>query len=455
MSFVSSSPRPVALRSQASGPLRGVLQVPGDKSISHRAVLIASMAVGNSVIEGLSEGEDVHSTLEAVRALGAAVSQRETGTWVVQGCGVGAFSEPENVLDLKNSGTGARLLMGILASHPFTSVITGDVSLRRRPMERVIHPLRKCGARFMARTAGRLPITVGGACKPLPLEHTLSVPSAQVKSALLFAGLNAPGVTTIVEPQPSRDHTEHLLQHFGADISVYDTEEGGKTIRLMGQPELMGQKIRVPADPSSAAFPVVAAILTKGSRIVLENVSINDRRCGLYVTLQDMGARISFENKRYLDGEMVADIHVASSSLRGVTVAADRAPSMIDEYPILAIAAAMAEGETRMCGLDELTVKECNRLAVVASGLNACGVKAVVEGTDLIVVGSSTFPVGGASISACHDHRIAMSFLILGSLTQRPISVTGAETITTSFPSFVESMQRVGMDISEEKHVFV
>ena len=351
----------MALRSQASGPLRGILQVPGDKSISHRAVLIAAMAAGESVIEGLSEGEDVHSTLEAVTSLGASVYQRNTGTWVIQGCGVGAFTEPENILDLKNSGTGVRLLMGILASHPFTSVMTGDVSLRRRPMGRVMDPLRACGARFMARSDGCLPITMVGACKPLPLEHTLSVPSAQVKSALLFAGLNAPGVTTIVEPQPSRDHTERLLQHFGADISVCDVEDGGKKIRLVGQPELVGQKIRIPSDPSSAAFPVVAAILTKNSRIVLENVSINDRRCGLYVTLQEMGARISFENKRYLDGEMVADIHVASSSLKGVTVAADRAPSMIDEYPILAIAAAMAEGETRMCGLGELTVKECNR----------------------------------------------------------------------------------------------
>lgn len=455
MSCVSSYSASLALRSQAAGPLQGRLRVPGDKSISHRAVLIASMAVGESLIEGLSEGEDVHRTLDAVAALGASVSRKKAGVWSIQGCGVGGFMEPRSVLDLQNSGTGARLLMGILASHPFTSVMTGDVSLRNRPMQRVMHPLQECGARFIARADGYLPVTILGASKALPLEHALSIPSAQVKSALLFAGLNAPGRTVVIEPRPSRDHTERMLQHFGADISVSAVEEGGKRIMLMGQPELTGRTIRVPADPSSAAFPVVAAVLTEGSQLVLENVGINNLRCGLYVTLQEMGARLSFENKRIVDGEPVADIHVTSSSLKGITVPANRAPSMIDEYPILAIAAALADGETRMCGLGELKVKESDRLAAMASGLSACGVKAVIEGTDLVVTGSSVPPAGGTLITARHDHRIAMSFLILGSLAKQPISVDGADTIATSFPDFVENMRVLGMDISKEKHTII
>jgi len=445
MSIAAATPL-VATR---AGPLRGECRVPGDKSISHRALILGALAVGRTAVRGLLEGDDVLRTAAALRAMGATLERADDGTWTVKGVGVGGLAAPDDVLDLGNSGTGARLLLGVAATHPFTSFFTGDASLRRRPMARVTTPLGEIGARFIARDGGRLPLAVVGAEAPLPITYRLPVPSAQVKSAVLLAGLNAPGETIVEEPLPTRDHSERLLRHFGATVAVEPTAEGGRRIRLAGEPELAAADLVVPGDPSSAAFLAAAALLLPGSEITIAGVGMNPLRTGLYETLHDMDADISRVNERVEGGEPVADLVVRGSRLKGVEVPAERAPRMIDEYPILAVAAAFARGRTVMRGLAELRVKESDRLAAIANGLAACGVTVAVEGDTLLVEGRGAPPAGGASIAARLDHRIAMSFLVLGLAAERPVSIDDGATIATSFPGFVPLMNRLGADIAQ------
>ncbi len=431
------------LVSGTSGALSGTARVPGDKSISHRALMLGALAVGKTEIRGLLEGEDVLRSAAAMRALGAEAKRGEDGVWRVVGRGIGALVEPTDLLDLGNAGTGARLLLGILASHPLTAFLTGDASLRRRPMARVIEPLSRIGARFVARQGRYLPLAVTGTPDPMPIRYRLPVPSAQVKSAVLLAGLNTPGDTIVVEPEPTRDHTELMLRHFGAEVRVEASAEGRVTT-LVGQPEITGRAIEVPGDPSSAAFPLVAALLLPGSDILLKGIGLNPHRIGLLDTLHEMGAAIEIGNRRQQAGEAVGDLRVRASRLAGVGVPAERAPSMIDEFPILAVAAAFAEGETRMAGLAELRVKESDRLAAVARGLAACGV-AVEEGEDsLVVKGRGRKPAGGTTIETNLDHRIAMAFLVLGLAAERPVAIDDASPIDTSFPGFVSLMNGLG-----------
>jgi 3-phosphoshikimate 1-carboxyvinyltransferase len=422
--------------------------VPGDKSISHRALILGALAVGRTRIEGLLEGEDVLRTAAAVGALGAKVERDPDGAWTVTGVGVGGFAEPGDVLDFGNSGTGIRLMLGALASTPLTAVFTGDASLRRRPMGRVARPLERMGARILARDGDRLPLTLVGATDPLPISYTLPVPSAQVKSAVLLAGLNAPGETTVIEPLATRDHTERMLRHFGASVVTTATAGGGRQIRLKGEVELKGGDLVVPGDPSSAAFPIVAALILPGSEIEIAGVSMNELRTGLLLTLGEMGARIERVNVRTAGGEEVADLVVRASALRGVEVPAERAPSMIDEYPVLAVAAAFAQGRTVMRGLGELRVKESDRLAAMAEGLAACGVSVETEGDALSVEGLGGRPRGNAEIAARLDHRIAMAFLVMGLAAERPVSIDDGETINTSFPGFVRLMNGLGASIA-------
>lgn len=437
-----------SLISLAATPLTGQVRVPGDKSISHRALMFGALAVGQSSIEGLLEGEDVLRTAAAMRALGAEVTRADDGRWTLFGRGVGGLSEPDDVLDMGNAGTGARLLMGLLASHPFTSVFTGDASLRSRPMRRVTDPLSRMGAGFVGRSGGRLPLAVIGTASPIPISYELPVPSAQVKSAVLLAGLNTPGITTVIEREATRDHTELMLKGFGAALSIESLPNGARAISLVGQPELTGRTIKVPADPSSAAFPVVAGLLVGGSAITVAAVGTNPLRCGLYQTLLEMGADITLANARVEAGEPVADLVVRASALTGVDVPPERAPSMIDEYPVLAVAAAFARGTTRMRGLAELRVKESDRLAATARGLQAAGVKLTIEGDDLIVHGEGGLPEGGATIAVNLDHRIAMSFLVMGMASRRPIRIDDASAIDTSFPGFATLMNGLGAKIS-------
>jgi len=424
--------------------------VPGDKSISHRALIMGALAVGRTRIEGLLEGEDVLRTAAAVRALGASAERGRDGAWIVDGVGVGGFAEPGDVLDFGNSGTGIRLMLGALASTPLTAVFTGDASLRRRPMGRVATPLERMGARILARDGDRLPLTLVGASDPLPISYTLPVPSAQVKSAVLLAGLNAPGETRVIEPLATRDHTERMLRHFGATV-LTTSRNGGREIRLTGEVELKAHDLVVPGDPSSAAFPTVAALILPGSEIEIAGVSMNELRTGLLITLGEMGARIERVNARVAGGEEVADLVVRASALKGVEVPAERAPSMIDEYPVLAVAAAFGEGRTVMRGLGELRVKESDRLAAVAEGLVACGVAVEIEGDTLTVEGLGGRPRGNAAITARLDHRIAMAFLVMGLAAERPVSIDDGETINTSFPGFVRLMNGLGATIAERK----
>lgn len=435
------------LRAAPHGALSGAALLPGDKSISHRSLMLAAMAVGESRIEGLLEGQDVLSTAGALRRMGVEVNRTEHGAWQVWGVGVGGLAEPEEILDLGNAGTGARLLMGLLAGHPFTSFLTGDASLRSRPMHRVIEPLSRMGASFLARSGGRLPLAVTGRSDLLPIVHESRIASAQVKSAVLLAGLHAPGSTTVIEPLASRDHTERMLTAMGAEIVIEPTESGGRRVTIGGQPELAPQRLKVPGDPSSAAFPAVAAAAAPGSTVRLRGICLNPLRTGLYRTLQEMGARLRFEDETLAGGEPVGDLMIEGGGLRGVEVPAERAPTMIDEYPVLAVAAAAAEGTTVMRGLAELRVKESDRLAVMAEGLATCGVAVAVEGDDLIVHGGRK-PAGGAVIDAKLDHRIAMSFLVLGGLANAPVTVRGAEAIETSFPGFAELMNGLGAAIA-------
>ena len=449
---------PEAPATSARGPLvtrpgnrlHGALSVPGDKSISHRALMLGGLAVGETRIEGLLLGEDVLATAAAMSALGAGI-ERDGEVWRVYGPGVGGLREPGDVLNMGNSGTAARLLLGVLAGHDLTAFMTGDASLRRRPMQRVTGPLMEVGARFTTRSGARLPLAVAGAREPLPIEYELPVASAQVKSAVLLAGLNARGETAVIEPADTRDHTELMLRAFGAELDVSRRPDGQRVTRLTGQPELTGRPVTVPADPSSAAFPLVAALLVPGSSVRLPNVGVNPHRTGLFTTLQEMGAALTLADERVQAGEPVADLTAGRGPLRAVEVPAGRAPSMIDEYPILAMAAACAEGRTVMHGIGELRVKECDRLAAVATGLAACGVT-VESGEDwLAVTGTGRPPAGGATVATHLDHRIAMSFLVLGLASDNGIAVDDAGPIETSFPGFVAAMRGLGAEIREGK----
>lgn len=405
--------------------------------------MFGALAVGQTCIEGLLEGEDVLRTAAAMRALGADVACSAEGRWRVAGRGIGGLIEPADVLDMGNSGTAARLLCGILASHPVFSVMTGDASLRRRPMRRVTDPLIACGAQFLAREGGRLPLAIAGAREALPLEYRVPVPSAQVKSAVLLAGLNAPGLTRVEEPAATRDHSENMLQHFGAEVTV-EPLGAGRVITLRGQPELRAADVVVPGDPSSAAFAVVAALIVPGSDLRLEAVGLNPLRTGLLTTLGEMGADVAVENRRTEGGEPVGDLRVRFGVLRGVEVPPERAPSMIDEYPILAVAAACAEGTTRMRGLAELRVKESDRVAATADLLSAAGAAVEIVGDDLLVHATGRPPGGGATVATHMDHRIAMSALVLGLATDAPVVVDDVSFIDTSFPGFVALMNSVG-----------
>ena len=435
------------LVSSRAAALAGTARVPGDKSISHRALMFGALAVGESVVEGLLEGDDVLCTAQAMRALGAEVERRADGSWRLFGRGTGGLAEPDGLLDMGNSGTGARLLMGLVATHPFTTFFTGDASLRSRPMRRISEPLGRMGAQFVTRTGGRLPAAVIGTATPHPITYELPVASAQVKSAILLAGLNTPGETTVIEREATRDHTELMLRNFGATVAVEPLPDGGRRISLSGYPELTGRHLRVPADPSSAAFPVVAALVVPGSELRLPAIGVNPLRTGLYQTLAEMGADLRFENSRVEAGEPVADLLVRFSDLKGVDVPPTRAPSMIDEYPILAVAAAFARGTTRMRGLAELRVKESDRLAAMASGLAACGVRLEEDKDSLTVHGTGAPPAGGATIAVNLDHRIGMSFLVLGMAAARPVAIDDGQTIDTSFPGFTALMNGLGAKI--------
>lgn len=438
-----AAPQPMTAR--ASGPLTGVAAVPGDKSISHRALILGAMAVGETRVTGLLEGQDVLDTASAMRAFGAEVTRHGPGEWSVHGVGVGGFAEPEGVIDCGNSGTGVRLIMGCMATTAMTATFTGDASLRRRPMGRVTEPLSLFGARAWGRRGGRLPMTVTGAADPVPVRYALPVPSAQVKSAVLLAGLNAPGETAVIEREPTRDHSERMLAGFGAQVRVEDGPEG-RVITLTGRPELRPQRVAVPRDPSSAAFPVCAALVVPGSEITVPGVSRNPTRDGLYRTLLEMGAAIAFENPRDEGGEPVADLRVRfSPDLRGVTVPADRAASMIDEFPVLSVVAAFAEGSTVMRGVTELRVKESDRIDAMARGLRACGVRVEETPDTMTVHGMGAGGVPGGATCAVHlDHRIAMSFLVLGMAAKAPVGVDDASPIATSFPTFGGLMRGLG-----------
>jgi 3-phosphoshikimate 1-carboxyvinyltransferase len=444
---LSASHGPVKLIARPALRLHGPVRAPGDKSISHRALMLGALALGETRIDGLLEGEDVLRTAAALRALGADVKHLGKGSWSVRGFGGGGGLEPADVLDLGNSGTSARLLSGILASHRFTSFITGDASLRRRPMRRVIEPLSRMGARFEARDGGRMPLAIIGTDEMVPIDYRLPVASAQVKSAILLAGLNTAGETTVIEPEATRDHTERMLRHFGAEVRLAPADCGGKRITIVGWPELTARDIVVPGDPSSAAFAVVAAAIRTGSDITVENVGLNPLRTGLYQTLREMGADIDLQNERDVGGEPVADLRVRGRSLNGVEVPAARAPSMIDEYPILAVAASCAGGTTRMLGLAELRAKESDRLASIAAGLEANGVKFDIGPDSLVVHGTGAPPPGGGLVATHHDHRIAMSFLVLGLAARNPVAIDDGAPIDTSFPGFVELMQSLGAAI--------
>jgi 3-phosphoshikimate 1-carboxyvinyltransferase len=436
------------LTARRSGPLSGEAAVPGDKSISHRALILGALAVGETRIAGLLEAEDVLNTAGAMRALGAEVVRANAGAWHVHGVGVGGWSEPDDGLDFGNSGTGVRLTMGAVATTPITVKFTGDASLRRRPMKRVLEPLSLFGAVWQGQDRGLLPVTLTGARMPVPIEHELETASAQVKSALLLAALNAPGRSTIVERASSRDHTERMLAAFGAAIRTEPLADGAIAIGIEGEVELKPVPIAVPADPSSAAFPLVAALIVPGSEVVLPAVMLNPRRVGLIETLKEMGANIAIRNRRVAGGETVGDLVARFSSLRGVEVPPERAPTMIDEYPALAIAAAFAEGKTAMHGLEELRVKESDRLAGVAAGLRANGVVFQELADALIVEGMGDRVPGGGTVATHMDHRLAMSFLVMGLAARAPVTVDDGAMIATSFPNFRALMRGLGAEIA-------
>ena len=457
-------PSPAAAR--RSTRLTGTATVPGDKSVSHRALILGALAVGETRITGLLEGEDVLATVGAMRAFGAEVTRTganndandEGGAWSIHGVGVGGLAEPEGVIDCGNAGTAVRLIMGMMATTPISATFTGDASLRRRPMGRILDPLTLFGARSAGRAGGLLPLTLTGAMNPVPVEYTLPVPSAQVKSAVLLAGLNAPGETVVIEHAATRDHTERMLRGFGAEVTVEELPAksgGGRAIRLTGQPELVPQQIAIPRDPSSAAFPVAAALIAEGSEIVVPNICLNPTRAGFYQTLIEMGAELAYENPRETGGEPVADLRARFSALKGVEVPPERAASMIDEYPILAVLAACAEGDTVMRGIGELRVKESDRIAATVAGLRANGVEVTEQEDGMIVHGRGPVDgrggVPGGGLVATHlDHRIAMAFLCLGLAARNPVRIDDAAPIETSFPSFTRLMCGLGAIITKD-----
>jgi 3-phosphoshikimate 1-carboxyvinyltransferase len=427
--------------------LQGSLRPPGDKSISHRAMILGLLSIGETNVTGLLEGDDVLRTAAAAKALGADVERVGDGLWRVRGVGIGGLTDPEDVLDFGNAGTGSRLMMGVVGGQPVTATFDGDASLRKRPMRRILDPLVRMGAEVVSEEeGGRVPLTLRGPREAIPITYETPVASAQIKSAVLLAALNAPGTTTVVEAAATRDHTERMLRLFGAEVTVvpHGPEGHGRAISLTGQPALRGTKVVVPADPSSAAFPLVAALIVPGSEVTLEGVMMNPLRIGLITTLIEMGADIERLREREEGGETVADLRVRASRLKGVDVPPERAPSMIDEYPVLAVAAAFAEGTTRMRGLHELRVKESDRLAAVADGLSANGVAHLVDGDDLVVHGTGEPARGGGTVATHLDHRIAMAFLVMGLATQQPVTVDDGAMIATSFPSFLPTMQGLG-----------
>lgn len=442
---------PIPMTSSPCGPLSGVAEVPGDKSISHRSLILGAMAVGETKITGLLEGEDVLDTAKAMRAFGAEVIDHGNGSWSVHGVGVGGFAEPENVIDCGNSGTGVRLLMGAVATCPISVTFTGDASLNGRPMARVTDPLALFGTQSVGRKGGRLPMTLVGAAEPVPVRYEVPMPSAQVKSAVLLAGLNAPGQTVVIEKEATRDHSERMLAGFGAEITTEETAEG-RVITLTGQPELKPQVIAVPRDPSSAAFPVCAALLAPGSDVLVPGIGLNPTRAGLFTTLREMGADLTYENERLEGGEPVADLRARySPNMVGVVVPPERAASMIDEYPVLSAVAANATGITMMAGVKELRVKESDRIDAMARGLRANGVE-VDEGADwwsVTGMGIGNVP-GGGTCESFLDHRIAMSFMVLGMGAQSPVSLDDGGPIATSFPIFEPLMTQLGAKVSRD-----
>ena len=445
---MSSHGTPIPMTSHPCGPLSGVAEVPGDKSISHRSLILGALSVGETKISGLLEGEDVLDTAKAMRAFGAEVTDHGGGSWSVHGVGVGGFAEPDQVIDCGNSGTGVRLIMGAMATSPITATFTGDASLRGRPMGRITDPIGGFGAASYGREGGRLPMTIVGAAEPVPVHYTVPMPSAQVKSAVLLAGLNAPGQTVVIEKEATRDHTERMLAGFGAEITVEETNEG-RVITLTGQPELQAQTIVVPRDPSSAAFPVCAALITKGSDVLVPGIGLNPTRAGLYTTLREMGADLTYENERVEGGEPVADLRAKHSpDMKGIAVPPHRAASMIDEYPILSVVAAFATGATVMAGVKELRVKESDRIDAMAVGLRANGITVDETEDSMTVHGMGPDGVPGGGIAASHlDHRIAMSFMCLGMGAQAAVRVDDGGPIATSFPIFEPLMAQLGASL--------
>jgi len=449
-----AKPNPATAR--RSSPLSGRVRVPGDKSISHRSFMFGGLASGETRITGLLEGEDVMRTGAAMKAMGAHIEKKD-GEWIIRGTGNGALLQPEGPLDFGNAGTGSRLTMGLVGTYDMETTFIGDASLSGRPMGRVLDPLRQMGVQVLKAAPGdRMPITLRGPKHAAPVTYRVPMASAQVKSAVLLAGLNTPGITTVIEPVMTRDHTEKMLKGFGANISVETDERGVRHIFIEGQGRLAGQVIAVPGDPSSAGFPLVAALIVPGSDIVIENVLMNPTRTGLLLTLQEMGGLIDVLNPRNEGGEDVADLRVRASDLKGVVVPPERAPSMIDEYPVLAVAASFAEGETLMQGLEELRVKESDRLAAVAAGLKRNGVDCT-EGEASLAVrgvpgGKGLGAVGEAAVETHLDHRIAMSFLVMGLAAEKPVIVDDATMIATSFPEFMGLMNALGAEIEEERN---
>ena len=432
-----------------AGPLRGTIRVPGDKSISHRALMLAALAVGNSHISGLLEGEDVLATAAAMRAMGASIERLGNGEWQVQGVGVGGLLQPAAALDMGNSGTSTRLLMGLVASHGITASFTGDASLSGRPMGRVIEPLSRMGADFTASPGDRLPLMLRGACPAVPITYRLPVASAQVKSAILLAGLNTPGITTVIEPVPTRDHSERMLAGFGAELTVETDAAGVRTIRIRGEAELKPQTIEVPGDPSSAAFFMVAGLIVPGSGIVIENVGMNATRAGLYDVLRQMGGQIEAENWREVGGEPVADLRVRHSQLTGIAVDPAIVPSMVDEFPVLFVAAALAKGRTVTSGLEELRVKESDRISVMAAALTGAGARVEEHADGLVIDGTDGEPLRGNANSRTKthlDHRIAMSMAVAGLASRDGVEVDDTRPIATSFPMFEQLLAGLGLD---------
>ena len=422
---------------QPIGPLRGTAKVPGDKSISHRALMLSALAIGESRISGLLEGEDVLATAAAMRAMGADITRTGEGDWTVHGVGVGGLMQPSGALDMGNSGTSTRLLMGLVASHRIIATFTGDASLSKRPMGRVIDPLSQMGTEFTSSPGGTLPLMVRGLVPAVPISYRLPVASAQVKSAVLLAGLNIAGITEVIEPVPTRDHSERMLRGFGANLTVDVDASGVRHVRLMGEAELTPQQIEVPGDPSSAAFFVVAALITPGSEVTVTHVGMNPTRTGIYKMLEAMGADLTYSNRREVGGEPVADITARHSALRGIEVLPEVAPSMIDEFPVFFVAASMAQGRTVTSGLDELRVKESDRLALMASGLKAIGAQVQEREDGLVIDGTAGEPLeGGATVASALDHRIAMSFAVAGQHCYHAVTVDDVSPIATSFPTF-------------------